>query len=75
MFSARIDMSLSLRFGSVEAGALQNYVNTDLAPGQLCCVSLRIDLDFLAINSDRIFASRNLVSQRNLPCVESYFSK
>ena len=56
-------MSLSLSLRGVEAGALQNYVNTDLAPRKLCCVSLSVDLDLFAINDDGIFACFNLISQ------------
>ena len=37
--SACIDMSLCFCFGGVESGTLQNYINTDLSPRKLCCVS------------------------------------
>ena len=62
VLSACIDMSLSFCFGGVEAGALQNYVNTDLAPRKLCCVCFRVDLDLFAINGDGILACFNTVS-------------
>ena len=62
VLSACIDMSLCLSLGGIEACALQNYVNADLAPRKLSCVSLSIDLDILAINSDEIFACRDGVS-------------
>jgi len=62
MLSACIDVSLSLSLGGIEACALQNYVNTDLAPRELSCVSLSIDLDVLAINSDEILACGDSVS-------------
>ena len=56
-----IDMSLCLSLRSVETSAFQNNVNTDLAPRQLCSVSLCIDLQGLAVYSD----STSFVISRN----------
>ena len=55
VLSACIDMSLSFCLGGVEAGALQNYVNTDFSPRKLCSVSLCINLDLFSVNGDGIF--------------------
>ena len=63
LLGAGIDMSLALSLGGVETGALQHNVNADLAPGQILGVLLSIDLDGLAVDSDGILASLNLVSQ------------
>ena len=54
-------MSLALRLGAVEACALEHYVDTELAPGQLSSVGLRIDGDFLAVNDDGVLACLNSV--------------
>ena len=54
LLSACIDMSLCLCLGGVEAGTLQNYINTNLSPGKLCCVCFCIDFDLFAINSDGV---------------------
>ena len=52
LLSAGIDMSLALFLRAVEAGALQNYVNTDFAPRKILSVLLGINLKNLAIYSD-----------------------
>ena len=49
-------MSLSLSLGGVETGALQNNVNTQLAPGQLGSVGLCVDGDLLAIDNNVVLA-------------------
>ncbi len=60
---AGVDMSLGLSLAGVETGALQNHVNTQLAPGQLGGVGLGIDGDLLAIDGDGALASGNGVGQ------------
>jgi hypothetical protein len=45
-------VSLGLLLGAVETGALENNVNTDLAPRQLSSVCLCIDGQGLAVDSD-----------------------
>ena len=54
LLGASVDVGLALRLGGVEAGALQNNVHADLAPGQILGVLLSIDLDGLAVDSDGI---------------------
>ena len=56
-----IDVSLCLSLRGVETSAFQNNVNTNLAPRQLCSVSLCIDLQSLTVNSD----STSFVISRN----------
>ena len=57
-----IDVSLSLSLGSVEASALQDNVNTQLAPGQLGSVGLCVNGNLLAVNNDVVFASLDNVA-------------
>ena len=57
LLRACCDVSRSLLFGGVEAGALQNYVNTNLSPRKVLCICLFIDGDFLTINDDAGFGS------------------
>ena len=52
---ARVDVSLCLLLGQVNAGALENVVNTQLAPGDEGSVAVSLvgeDLDDLAVNGD-----------------------
>ncbi len=53
LLCAGLDVSLSLSLAGVEARALENNVNLQLAPRQLSCVRLSIDSDLLAVNDDR----------------------
>ena len=50
-------MSHALLFAGVEAGALQNNVNADLAPRAILSVLNGVDLDLLAIDDDGILGS------------------
>ncbi len=63
MLSTCIDMCLSLCLRCIEACALQNNIYTKLAPRKLSCVSLCIDGDLLAVNSDVILTGLNLVAK------------
>ena len=63
LFSACVDMSLSLVLRGVEAGALKNYINTDFTPRKIRSVLFSINLYGLAVNSDAVFPCGNLVSQ------------
>ena len=45
-------MRLALFLAGVEAGALQNNVHADLAPGQVGSVLLAVDLDLFAVHDD-----------------------
>ena len=56
-----IDVSLSLSLGSVEASALQDNVNTQLAPGQLGSVGLGVDGDLLAVDNDVVLTGLDSV--------------
>ena len=62
LLGASVDVSLSLSLGSVETGALQDNVDTQLAPGQLGSVSLSVDGDLLAVDNDVVLASLDSVS-------------
>ena len=53
-FRARIDVSHALLFGAVEAGALQNDVNADLAPRQFGSVRFFIDGQGFAVHRDGV---------------------
>ena len=57
LLSASSDVSHALLFAGVEAGALQNNVNADLAPRAILSVLNGIDLDLLAIDDDGILGS------------------
>ena len=63
LLGASVDVGLALRLGGVEAGALQNNVHADLAPGQILGVLLSIDLDGLAVDSDGILTGGDLIGQ------------
>ena len=56
-----IDMSLSLRLGGVETGALENDVNTQFSPRKVLSLGFRINGDFLAADSDGILTGANLI--------------
>ena len=45
---ASLDVSLSLSLAGVEAGALENDVDVEVAPRQVVGVGLLVDLDLLA---------------------------
>ena len=68
-------MGLSLSLAGVEAGALENDVDVEVAPRQVVGVGLLVDLDLLAVNGDGILASNDLVIASVVACVESYFSR
>ena len=57
LLSASSDVSHALLFAGVEAGALQNNVNADLAPRAILSVLNGVDLDLLAIDDDGILGS------------------
>ena len=57
LLSASSDVSHALLFAGVEAGALQNNVNADLAPRAILSVLNGVDLDLLAIDDDGILSS------------------
>ena len=46
-------MSLSFSLRGIETGALEYYIDAQLAPRQLSCVRLSVDSDLLAVNRDR----------------------
>jgi hypothetical protein len=50
LLGASVQVSLSLCLGGVEAGALEDDVDAELAPRQVVGVSLLVDLDGLAVN-------------------------
>ena len=62
LLCACIDVILALFLRGVEAGALENNVNADLAPGQIGSVLLAVDGDLLAVNYDVTLACLNSVS-------------
>ena len=52
-------MSHALSLAGVEAGALQNDVNVQLAPGAVLGVLNGVDLDLLAVDDDGVLGGRN----------------
>ena len=52
LLCACVDMSLALCLGAIEAGALENYVNAELAPGKILSLGHCIDGDLFAVNGD-----------------------
>ena len=54
LLCACVDVSLALSLRGVEAGALENNVNTDLAPRKVLSVLLSVDLQGLAVNCDGV---------------------
>ena len=75
LLGASVDVGLSLSLAGVEAGALENDVDVEVAPRQVVGVGLLVDLDLLAVNGDGILASNDLVIASVVACVESYFSR
>ena len=57
LLGASLDVSHALLLAGVEAGALQNDINVQLAPGSILCVLDSVDLDLLAVNDDGILGS------------------
>ena len=51
------DVCGSLLLGGIEAGALQNDIDADLAPRKVLCVCFLIDGDLLAIDNDSVLGS------------------
>jgi len=56
---ASLDVGLSLSLAGVEAGALQNDVDAQLAPGAILSILNCVDGDLLAVDDDVILASLN----------------
>jgi len=50
-------VSHALLLAGVEAGALQNDIDVQLAPGSILCVLNGVDLDLLAVNDDGVLGS------------------
>ena len=74
---ASVDMSLRLGLAGVEAGALEDNVDTQLAPGQISSVRHLVDDDLLAVDNDVVVfafalmeingvALRNIVALRGV---------
>ena len=61
LLGAGVDVSLGLGLGGVEAGALEDDVDVELAPGQVGGVGLLVDLDLLAVDDDGILSGGDLV--------------
>ena len=56
-----VDVGLALFLGGVEAGALQNDVHLQLAPGAIGGVLLGVDADLLAVHDDGVLGGLDLV--------------
>ena len=56
-----IDVSLGFSLRHIEAGALQDDINTQLAPGQLSGIGLGIDGDDLTVDDDAVLPSLDTV--------------
>ena len=52
LLGAGVDVSLSLGLAGVEAGALEDNVHAQLAPGQIGGVRHLVDDDLLAVDND-----------------------
>ena len=61
LLGAGLDVGGSLVLSGEETGALENYVDAELAPGELFRVRLRVNGDFLAINGNRVLACDDLM--------------
>ena len=61
LLGAGVDVSLGLGLGGVEAGALEDDVNAELAPGELGGVGLLVDGNLLAVDGDGVLAGHDLV--------------
>ena len=59
LLSASLQVSFALFLAGVEAGALQNDVHVQLAPGAVGGVLLGVDLDFLAVHDDGVLGGLN----------------
>ena len=60
---AGVDVSLRLRLGGVEAGALEHDIHADLLPGKIRGVLLGVDLDLLAVDDDGALFGFDLVGE------------
>ena len=63
LLRACVDVSLSLRLGGVETGALEDDVHADLLPGKIRRVLLGVDLDLLAVDDDGAVFCLDLVRE------------
>ena len=52
LLCAGVDMRLALCLRAVEAGALQNYIDSKLAPGKVGSLGHSVDCYLLAVNND-----------------------
>ena len=59
LLGAGVDVSLGLGLAGVETGALQHDVDVELAPRELCRVSLGVDGDLLAVDLNEVLASHD----------------
>jgi len=50
-------VSHALLLAGVEAGALQNDIDVQLAPGSVLCILNSVDLDLLAVDDDGVLGS------------------
>ena len=57
LLGASLDVSHALLLAGVEAGALQNDIDVQLAPGSVLCVLNSVDLDLLAVDDDGVLGS------------------
>ena len=57
LLGASLDVSHALLLAGVEAGALQNDIDVQLAPGSVLCVLNSVDLDLLAVHDDGVLGS------------------
>ena len=61
LLGASVDVGLSLLLAGVEAGALEDDVNAELAPREVVSVGLLVDGDLLAVDGDGVLAGLDLV--------------
>ena len=75
LLGAGVDVGLGLGLGGVEAGALEDDVDVEIAPRQVVGVGLLVDLDGLAVDGNGVLAGLDLVVAGVVALVESYLSR
>ena len=63
LLCASLNVSHALLLAGVEAGALQNDINVQLAPRSILCVLNSVDLDLLAVDDDGILGGLDSVTR------------
>ncbi len=64
LLGACVDVSLSLRLGGIEAGALENDVDVKIFPRKVVSVRFLVDRDLLTIDNDVVLTETDSISLR-----------